>query len=182
MKKIIFLTIYTIFYFGCQEVSKPKPFSGDKQFRTTEPSKLFFNNVRSGYYYRTRKPNTKMDIYKIRKFSMTDKRPIMYPMIVNNWLEDEAYLFLEKNAYNSFIEPIQIRNAQDSLAQTFEITVFNKKNQYEFARKIYTNLKEGNLLEIKTKNNTFVPIFQNYEDKSNFMMTMRDYYRLIELQ
>lgn len=113
---------------------------------------------------------------------MTDERPILYPLIVNNWLEDEAYLFLEKNNYPYFGEPIIIKAVNDTLFSTFEIGVFNKKNQYEFAREIYKSLKEGNLLEIKTKEETYVPIFQNYEDKSNFMMTMRDYYRLIELQ
>ncbi len=180
MKKIIFLLIYVTICFGCQKNDKPKTFTGDKQFKTTDPSRLYFNNIRSTSYYSSRKRNTKIDIYKARKSAQTDKRPILYPMIVDNWLDNEAYLFLEKNKYSKFADPLTIKAERDTILQTFVIDVFNKKNQYAFAENIYNSLNDRQTLSVKTKDGTFVPILQNYQDKTNFVMTLNDYFRLIE--
>lgn len=180
MRVLIFLSLCVFFYFGCQQNRKTKAFSGDRQFQTTDPSRLYFKNIRSINYYQTRKPNTKIDIYQHRKFSRTDKRPILYPMILDNWLTGEAYLFIEKNAYPKFAEPLLIQAQKDTVINTFKIEVFNKKNQYRFAEQLYNALNDGQELTVKTKTGAFVPIFQNYQDKSNFRMTISDYFRLIE--
>ncbi len=181
MKKIIFLLFSISICLACESNKQPKAFTGDRQFQTTDPSRLYFKNIRSIAYYRTRKPHSDIDIYQVRKFSRTDKRPIIYPQILDNWLDNEAYIFLEKNAFPKFASPLTIKAESDSLSTTFEIDIFNKKNQYEFASSIFNALSNGQELSVKTKEASFVPIFQNYQDKSNFMMTMRDYYGLIEL-
>lgn len=181
MKKIIFLLFSISICLACESNKQPKAFTGDRQFQTTDPSRLYFKNIRSIAYYRTRKLHSEIDIYQVRKFSRTDKRPIIYPQILDNWLDNEAYIFLEKNAFPKFASPLMIKAESDSLLTTFEIDIFNKKNQYEFASSIFNALNNGQELSVKTKEEAFVPIFQNYQDKSNFMMTMRDYYRLIEL-
>lgn len=182
MKKFNYLLLCIAFCWACESNKSPKSFAGDRQFQTTDPARLYFNNIRSVAYYRTRKPHSKIDIYQVRKFARTDKRPILYPQILDNWLENEAYLFLEKNAFPEFASPLTIKAESDTLSTTFEIDVFNKKKQYAFAENIFKALKNGQELSVKTKEESYVPIFQNYQDKSNFMMTMQDYYRLIDLE
>lgn len=181
MKIFFYLLFGVSFLWTCESNNSPKAFTGDRQFQTTDPSRLYFKNIRSIAYYRTRKLHSEIDIYQVRKFSRTDKRPIIYPQILDNWLDNEAYIFVEKNAFSKFASPLTIKSESDSLSTTFEIDVFNKKNQYEFATSIFNSLNKGQELSVKTKEEGFVPIFQNYQDKSNFMMTIRDYYRLIEL-
>jgi len=180
MKKIIFLLIPFSFFFACQKNNKPKQFTGDQQFKTTDPSRLYFKNIRSVSYYSSRKANSKIDIYKSRKLAQTDKRPILYPMILDNWLDNEAYLFIEKNAYPQFANPLTIKAARDTTTQIFKIGVFNKKNQYAFAENIYNALNDKQALSVKTKDGVFVPILENYQDKTNFVMTVKDYFKFIE--
>jgi len=182
MKKFIYLLICLSFLWTCESNKPPKAFNGERQFQTTDPARLYFKNIRSVAYYRTRKLHSEIDIYQVRKFSRTDKRPIIYPQILDNWLDNEAYIFVEKNAFPKFASPLTIKAESDSLSMTFDIDIFNKKNQYEFATNIFNSLKKGQELSVKTKEEAFVPIFQNYQDKSNFLMTMRDYYSLIELE
>lgn len=181
MKRIIFLLFSITFCWACESNKSSKPFTGDRQFQTTDPARLYFKNIRSIAYYRTRKPHSEIDIYEARKSARTDKRPILYPQILDNWLDNEAYIFIEKNAFSKFASPLTVKAESDSLSTVFEIAIFNKKNQYEFAENIFQALKNSQELSVKTKEDAFVPIFQNYQDKSNFMMTMQDYYRLIEL-
>jgi len=180
MKKYTILLISLFFYFGCQQNTPKTTVVGSSKYSTIDPARLYFKNIRSIAYYRTRKPNSKIDIYQSKKKIYTDKRPILYPLIVDNWLDNEAYLFLEKNNFISFFDPLTIKAEQDTSTTTFEIAVFNKDNQYEFATKIYEALKKRETLSVKTKEEIFVPIFENYQDKSNFIMTMNDYFRLIE--
>ncbi|MEM6316452.1 MAG: hypothetical protein AAF960_02220 [Bacteroidota bacterium] len=182
MKRIIFLLFCFSFFTQCQPNEKPKAFTGDRQFQANDPSRLYFKNIRSIAYYRTRKPHSKIDIYKFRKLDMTDKRPILYPMILDNWMDEEAYIFLEKNAYSKFGDPLTIKaTAQDSTENILTIDVFNKKNQYTFAEQVFEALQSKQDLSVLTKDSSYIPIFANYKDKSAFVITMKDYYRLIDL-
>lgn len=181
MKKYIFLFIGILFYLGCQQNKPPKEFSGNPKFQTTDPARLYFKNIKSVAYYRTRKPHSDLDIYQLKKKVQTNERPIIHPMIVDNWLDNEAYLFLEKNDYSQFFDPLTIKIDQDTSANIFTIDLFNKDNQYNFAAKIYEALKARWALSVKNKDKTFVPILVHYQDKANFMATMTDYFRLIEL-
>ena len=173
---IIFLLIV-----GCEGPEAQKAFTGEQQFRTTDPSRLYFNNVRSSYYYNRRKPNTKIDLYTLRRFARDRNRPILYPVIVNNWMQDEAYIFIEKNDYEAFGDTLIIEWKSDSLQGELALALFNKKNQFEFAGKLYEALTEQHELKLKKPNGGLVPIFENQLDRSNFITTMRDYYRLTEV-
>ena len=182
MKKIIFLLLCIPFCWACEANKSPRPFAGDRQFQTTDPARLYFKNIKSIAYYRTRKPHSEIDIYQARKSSRIDKRPILYTQILDNWLDNEAYIFLEKNAFPNFASPLTIKAESDTLSKIFDIDVFSKKKQYEFAENLFKALNNKQKLSVKTKEESFVPIFQNYQDKANFMMTMKDYYRLIDLE
>ena len=182
MKKHIFLLICLVFNFGCQQHKERKAFSGNLKFQTNDPARLYFKNIRSVAYYKTRKQHSELDIYQLKKKAQTDKRPIIHPIIVDNWIDNEAYLFLEKNEYQQFFDPLTVKVEQDTSMAIFEINVFNKNNQYEFANKIFAALKARQPLTVKNKAGAFVPIYDNYQDKSNFMTTMTDYFRFIELE
>ena len=182
MKINIFLVTYILFCFGCQQNGTPIAFSGNPKYKTTDPARLYFNNIRSIAYYKTRKPHSKIDIYQLKKKAQTADRPIIHPMIVDNWLDNEAYLFLEKNDFPRFFDPLTIKTVQDTTMASFEIDVFNKGNQYDFAANIYEALKARQTLMVKDKEGQFIPILEHYQDKSNFMITMTDYFRLIEVE
>ncbi|MFK7980292.1 MAG: hypothetical protein AB8G86_09950 [Saprospiraceae bacterium] len=181
MKKNIFLFISLLFCFSCQQNSTPTPFSGSPKYQTTDPARLYFNNIRSIAYYKTRKPPSEIDIYQLKKKAQAVDRPIIHPIIVDNWLANEAYLFLEKNDFRQFFAPLTIKIEQDTSNPIFEIDVFNKSNQYDFAATIYEALKARQTITVKDKEGQFIPILENYQDKSNFMITMTDYFRLIDV-
>ncbi|MEL6926847.1 MAG: hypothetical protein AAFO94_22595, partial [Bacteroidota bacterium] len=113
--KVLILLWFLGGLLSCEVPSAQKEFTGDKQFRTTDPSRLYFSNMRSGSYFNRRKPNTKVDLYTLRKFSREKERPILYPIIVNNWLQDEAYVFIERNQYDAFKDSLKIRWEADTL-------------------------------------------------------------------
>jgi hypothetical protein len=185
MKKMWFVVMVLLVFVNCETPKPQKVFTGDKQFRTTDPSRLRFLNVRAAYYYRERPQHTKLDIYKLRKFSNGKNKPVIAPVIVNNWMKDEAYLFFENNLYPYFRDTITIKwiEKNDSITNSgfHELTLKTKKNQYEFGGKLYESIQKGHDLFLKNTKNELVPIYNNGEERSAFTMTIRDYYRLTEV-
>ena len=185
MKFFWFAILIGFIWIGCEQPEAQKVFTGDKQFRTTDPSRIRFHNVRSVYYYRERAKHTKMDIYKLRKFEMTKKRPVLIPVIINNWMKDEAYLFFENNLYPYFTDTITIKYQQQTDSTTAEgfytLPLRNKKFQYEFGGHLFESLTRGDKLFLKNSQKEFVPIYDDPKDKAAFITTIKDYYRLTEV-
>ena len=185
MKIFWFVILSIIIYTSCEQPEAQKVFTGDKQFRTTDPSRIRFHNVRSVYYYRERARNTKMDIYKLRKFEMKKDKPLLIPVIVNNWMEDEAYLFFEKNLYPYYTDTITIKyqNPSDTLVSEgfYQLPLPNKKYQYEFGGQLFESITRGDDLFMKNAKNEFVPIYNLAEERLAFVTTLKDYYRLTEV-
>jgi len=181
MKKGLTFFLLGLAIWSCEIPQAQKVYTSDRQFRTTDPSRLYFKNIRSMDYYNRRKPNTKIDLYTFRKFSQDTTRPILYPMIVNNWLQDEAYIFIEKNGYSGFSDSLIISWKTETEDGQFAIGLFNKPMQYEFTGELYERLLNNEILFLKNKTGSLVPVFHNRADRLYFMTTMRDYYRLTEV-
>ncbi|MEO1517791.1 MAG: hypothetical protein AAFV95_22410 [Bacteroidota bacterium] len=179
--KYIWYPLMIICFFAC-DTPQPKKGGGqgEKIFRTTDPSRLYFRNIRSTHYYHERDVATDMDIYRLRRYSRTSKRPIVMPVIVNNWLQDEAYMLVEPNGYKGLADPLHIQVEKDTSIQPLVLSNPTKKGQYEFAAQLYSLLKDKESLEVKTEEGDFISIFNNMDDKNNFLTVMKDYYRLTE--
>lgn len=180
MKNVILLSLFSIFLLACHHSPAEKPPKADLRYRTTVPSLLYFKNMRSFYYDQKVVEGSRMDRYRLRQFETSSQRPILYPIIVNNWMEDEAYILIEKNEYDEFSAPLLLRWLENGKYREIRLTPKNKEGQYLFASEINKALLSGVKLEIKTIGDQFVPIFQNKKDRSNFLLVIRDFFKLTE--
>jgi hypothetical protein len=181
MKNTLILLLAPLFLLACFSSERPKEVDTSSPFYVTPPSLLYFKNVRSAYYYQNRKPNTRMDMYKLRKFEYSRDRPVLVPVIVNNWMEEQAYIFIEKNDFSGgFSDSLLVRwsKAEDT-SGVYALPFPSKDEQFRFARQIYQSLKQNHLLEVKTAREDWVPVFKDGQDRMNYMTTLRDYERLI---
>lgn len=182
MRYILIIFSISILFVACNSPEPQKEFIGDSQFRTTDPSRLYFNNIRSTHYYRKKRPNSHTDLYRNRKLSFNNKRPIINPIIVNNWMSDEAYIFIEKNEYiGGWSDTLTIRwSVKGNIGGEYLLPIPSRIEMYELTGKLYGAMKEGQKLEVKDAKGDFVPLLENQQDRSAFQTTMRDYYRLTE--
>lgn len=128
-------------------------------------------------------PNTaeRMNLYRLRKFSDTPDRPILYPIIVDNWIKDEAYLFIEGNDYNSgFKNPLTILAVEVNDTSTLELTRPTIEMQLTFAELLATRIEAGQELLVLDSTGTAIPIFKDKQDQLNFLTTIKDYKKLTE--
>ena len=118
MKKNMFLSFLCILLTACSGPgSRQNNTSSGPQYQTTAPSLLYFKNIRSINYEQSEQPGTRIELYRLRQFSQPAKEPLLVPTIANNWLEDEAFIFLEPVDFGQpWARPITIRwqSRQDS--------------------------------------------------------------------
>jgi len=180
------LTYWFVFAFlvlllkSCAPPQPQREFSGDKTFRTTQPSRLFFANTRAHTYYRNRPKGTDLDVYRFRKFQHTRKRPMLIPIIVDAYLKDEAYLFIEANKYPDLSDPLTFEVKSKTQTDTFRLDLPSRKAQLEFATDLYEAVLNGHHIGVMVRDTGFHPILEKRAERAAFQAVVKDYYRLTE--
>jgi hypothetical protein len=136
------------------------------------------------YYYQDSlapggKPSERMNIYKLRNFADTKDRPILYPLIIDNWIKDEAYLFLKTNHY-PIGEPITVLAIQEQDTTQVSLARATPDLQLALAQQIADFLEADQSIFVLDTAKQAVPLFQNRNDRRHFLTTVKDYRRLTE--
>lgn len=160
---------------------QPIPSDADPAFRVSEPSRLFFLNVRANSYYQERPKGTELDLYRSRRFSQTAQRPVLVPVIVHAWLKGEAYLFVRPNAFPELAPgPVVRWRAGDTLGGRHVLRIPTRPAQFAFANDLYASMLAGHELAVQLRDSTFAPVFETRAERAAYLAVMRDYYRLTD--
>lgn len=165
---------------ACASPEPQEAVEGEKMFRTTDPSRLFFNNVRSSSYYLERPRGTDLELYRNRAFSQTAKRPVLVPIIVNAWLKHEAYLFVRPNDFPGLHDPLTVYWRADTTVGQLRLETPTRPEQYRFANALYTHVRSDHKLDVLLQDSSRSPIFESRAERAAYLATIRDYYRLTE--
>ncbi len=174
------ISILVLLLAACTPPEPQHDFSGEEAFQTTDPSRLFFLNVRASSYYQEAVKGQHMDLYRNRKFSQTATRPLLIPIIINAWVKHEAYLFVRPNKFPSLAPTLRVRYTGDSTSGIYSLNTATRPEQYAFATQLYSSIVEGHELEVMLADSSFAPIFQDRGERAAYLATVQDYYRLTE--
>lgn len=166
---------------GCK-IDRDKPVDRNKfTFHMADDDNLFFRNVRQIYYNRS-SPDGKWQAYRNKDFYEGNDRPLIIPVIVINWLQDEAYLLIDTNEFLSDEDHLSVVIADtiQHKADTISLSQRGRENMLEFASKMYEGIQQKRSMFVKSKND-FLPLLANEDDRENFRITLADYYRLIRV-
>jgi hypothetical protein len=182
MKNILIVWI-ALFLLGCQATPGTEPTgTSETRFRTTDPSRLYFKNIRSTSYAELASPQEGVEVFRLRRMEPAEDRPMLMPKILNNWMEDEAYVFLETNAYPSgFARPLSVKwkTMQDS--GQLVLSKPTPADQRAMADSLYLLLGEKADFWIKDGEDQWISLWGDNTDRTSFATTLRDYYRLVEV-
>ncbi len=182
MKFRFFIPLLLLFSFSCGNITTEPSAEEKSIFSTTVPSHLFFKNMRSSYYTSSQQRGTKVDLFQLRKIKMNASSPLIYPVIADNWMEDEAYLLIRTNEYEAdFQRPLTVywsNKEEEGMLKMGSQAGF--KEQYAFALELEMMLKQDHVLQVLTEKGERVPVFETYDQKSWFLTTLRDFKKLIE--
>lgn len=179
MKNIFFLLLFVLLY-ACERAPAGHTRSPRRPFRTTAPSQLYFKNMRSYYYEQSTKPGMRIDRYTLKKFSMDSKHPVLIPVIEDNWMEDEAYILLEKNNYPDWADTLKLQLETGEEIKFTTVSALDIEAQYAFAKRLYESLKQGHRINVYTTNKKWQSLYENQAERADFLQVMKDYYNLTE--
>jgi hypothetical protein len=152
-----------------------------REFRATPPSRLFFKNMRANYYELLAAPSSQVDVYRLRRFAHTELRPIIYALIVDDWLREQAYLRLQTNDFaGGFAEPLQVFWHGESDSGRHVLPQATWEAQRMFALELYAHLRRGERMEVLAADSARLPVFEQKTDRAAYITTIRDYLRLTE--
>jgi hypothetical protein len=177
--RLIIIPIFIIILTSACSNSQQQSDSTSSSFRTTAPSLLYFKNMRSIYYEMEELKGSRIEMYQLKQFRKDTEKPILYPVIANDWLNDRAYLLLKTNDFiHGFGEPLAVRIVeQDKL---ISLASPSPQDQYEMATLIYEALRAGHSLEVTGADEVAYPLFDDNLDVNHYLATFKDYLRLIE--
>lgn len=160
---------------ACEGGQRKEPFSGDPAFRVSQPSRLYFANVRSNSYYFERPGGTELELYRLRRFSQTAKRPTLVPVIVQAYLKDEGYLFMRHNDYPGIASPLAVDFAGADTSGTYTLAVPSRPLQLAFAEDLRRSILRGDSLKLHLAGGGRIPIYETRAERGLFLTVMRDY-------
>lgn len=177
MKFSIFFSL-CLLLFNC--VPPPSnPVGIDKRFRTTAPSLLYFKNIRSSSYNTSQNPATRIDYYKLRQWKKQNSTPVFYPTIVNDWMNDAAYIQLQPNTFSGLPKD-KIRLEIAGKSHELQLRTDNFIASTDLATQLLIALEAGNKISIKTTDSTTFTLFEDKLEKNSFVTTIKDYLKLVE--
>ena len=156
-------------------IDKNKP-----RYKTTDPSELFFKNVRALYYDKEEMTNAKLEIFRI-KTRPQDGRPQQLNLaIVLNWRFDEAYILIEPGDELAGLKNFTLVWEGEGGEGREEYVLGNKDSQFTIATAIYGHiLKENDIYWLDQGTKT--PLLPSKGARESFRVTMFDFYNLVEI-
>lgn len=164
------------------KIDRDKPVDQDKfTFVMPDDAELFFRNVRQIYYNRS-SPDGKWQAYRFKDFYEGNERPLIMPVIVINWLQDEAYLLVDSNEFlgeEDFLSVV-INDTLQHKTDTIMLSQRGRENMLEFASRVYEGIQHQSPMFVKSKTE-YLPLLNDEDDRESFRITMSDYYRLTRI-
>lgn len=151
-----------------------KPQKMEKEpFATTDPSELFFQNVRSIYYHREIMSLNKVHIYRLKD---SPQEAYFWPTIVYNWKEDRAYIMLntQENLPLDFL--LFFTEKTDTVHFTGENMLHHRHVCEQIARAISQNIE----VYFTNHEQEKINVFQDSNHKKSFITVFKDFERLVE--
>lgn len=169
MKRLFAFLPVLLLLHACSSPPVNQPENRDSGlFSTSADSRLYFNNIRSINYLKDRNPAGDFDQYHYRKWPDT---PLLLPFdIIDNYLHDEAYLYL----YPALLESDSIcLTGPDGIRFIFDKR--NRQSQFQFAGKLYGHLENKAIL----RNDAGDTVLQRTSERLALRVVLRDYFELV---
>ena len=166
---------------GCKIDRDKKVDRAKFQFEMGDDSELFYRNVRQIYYDRS-SPDGTWQAYRFGGRYAGNDRPVIQPVIVINWLKDEAYLLIETNevlSQEEFLEVI-ISDSTSSKTDTLILKERGRERMLEFGSKLYEAVMANHKISV-LQEGSYTPVLTDETDREAFRITLADYYRLTRI-
>lgn len=158
---------------------KDRPIRLDEiSFHMPENEELFFKNLRAFYYDYEYKDDANFKIYRIKTREKDTTLKHVNFTIVQNWLQDEAYIYPEISGLpndSAWLLCVHPNNKID----TFPLFEVNAWQHFQTASLVYMALREGANFKLKNKQGQTFALWENPNQMQSIKKTLKDYFKLV---
>lgn len=165
-----------LFLLAC-ESRPPSTKVGAAELRTSEPSRLYFNNLRQNDYNQSESAD-RTHLLRLRNFPDSSLVPLVVPIIAHNWLEDEAYLSFQPVPYPGTYSDSLVIIFADS--DTFQLKGATPMERFRAGEKLLNHLQNDSNWKIVTKAGSSVPLFEQGYGQDWTRTVLMDYFKLVD--
>lgn len=162
------------------DFSPPPDNRADTRFHTTDPSHLYFRNLRASAY-RTRTLPGRMEEYRYGEFPDSSSQPILLPVIVDNWLADEAYIYL-RPLPGSDLDPSRPLTLYFDDGDSLRLAGDSPEAHLDFAKAWFQRLQQNESGKIVTNDGKRTPVNATLQTDKWAKQILSDYLTLTEQQ
>lgn len=178
LKILIFIS--TIGLFGCIPDKDRVLDSENLRTKTSDPSVLFFKNVRSPFYSLEENKEAGVNIYRLTDELESQRPNDIGFSIIHSWKTDNAYIFVEPKGVYDSLSLLEIKAMQnDSSHSLIKYSEGNAVEQALFASKIYNEMISGSSFELLHENES-VELWNKPKRKEAIRILLYDYFNLTE--
>lgn len=176
------LIVAWVFLLASCQIDKDKKINRDKfSFKTGDDTEIFFKNMRQSYYGIEENKQANFNLFRFKETPDIKDVPQVKPVIVINYLQDEAYIMLETNSFFKDYQPMHFQ-WQDSTQSTGDISLeaYNREAILEFSTQLYESIIKNHQLSTEINGKQY-KIFVDRKEREAFRVTLSDYYRLTRI-
>jgi hypothetical protein len=158
-----------------------KPDAERPVFKTRADTELYFKNVRQIDYTLSAMSAAGMNKYSYQYGVAADStRPQLHWVILHNWRQNEAYIWLEAHPFWASWPQIAInwKDPATSKQGTFTLPKPSKEGYYQLATHIYQAVEAKHTLQV-VQGGQNLPFLQEEKERQAFRKVMQDYYKLV---
>lgn len=182
MLRYLLLLFCLLVFTGCQEPPDADRSAGTpKAFQTTQPSLLYFKNMRSSAYQQEELKPSRITFYihnRLQKDQQQDSLGFL-PCIASDWMNDRA--FLVPRWTGRHLQPFEPLTAvYGPNDQTIQAEGRSPMQQTQWLLAVHQQHLNGQQVRIRVGDGQTYPLLPNQETQTYFETIVRDYKRLTE--
>ncbi len=177
MKFLAVTFVCLLLLLGCESSENlPPPPPVDTRFQTSDPARLYFNNIRSTNYTIQEYTQRYTKNYTLNSWPDTAATPFLIPTIIDYWLYDQAYLDLNwQGLPNSLDLPWKLLSIGKTTTDTIVMEGKRWDQQYDFAKALHAAIVQSNQqLALLLSDTIQLPVMADSEVRRLFRLTWRD--------
>ena len=147
-------------------------------YRTTQPSLLFFKNMRSSYYRATEEPESRIIYYHLNRWrSNAGPDQVWQVVIASDWLNDRAFLVPEWGENR----PVRLTYIDDEgTEQELDLPRPAPSFQTDWLLALARLVEDGNEIIAHFPDDQSERLLADAASKACFLTVVKDYLRLTE--
>lgn len=149
-------------------------------YRTTQPSLLYFKNMRSSNYQQEEQKGTRITLYTHNRLQKQQSDSLGFiPLIASDWLNDRAFLLPTwAGEHIQPSSPLTVSYGSDSLV----VRGADPMAQTDWLLAVHDAMRAGQQLYLATKQQDPYPFLRDKRLQTTFTTVVNDYLRLTERQ